>query len=367
MVLLQWKKKINGDRPRFSEMVLLQGKRGLSPFICPRFSREESTRKETVNAAVDRMMNGASTPESKALAARITEIAATNPELALGLLIALKRLQTPQPGRSTFLPLVMAGGALATLGAALLTVANSPQNQESMRNAVNALLESTKDAGLQSYERLKLAAELWESILGTAFPIHLLDPKYGTLINPIEDTDVQHPVSAGGFTIQPSSPSNTGGSTIENGGGWSTTSPAVDPSLSPGNMFSSPVDYDHIIGADYTKNGAPTGAHSLLNGDVRIVPGTQSAPDASGVYEATVQVPDPKNPGQWLTKTSNKFKNSMFPATWDKARLIDEIDGAWNSPKKVVTGDMWRSETPSGVAVEGYVSPRATVYPKYRP
>jgi filamentous hemagglutinin len=329
--------------------------------------RNESTRKETVNTAIDRMMGGASTPESQALAARITEIAATNPDLALGLLIALKRLQTPQPGRSNFLPLVMAGGALATLGAALLTVANSPQNQENMRNAVNALLESTKDAGLQSYERLKLAAELWEGILGTAFPIHLLDPKYGTLINPIEDTDVQHPVSAGGFTIQPSSPSNTGGSTIENGGGWSTTSPEVDPNLSPGNMFSSPVDYDHIIGADYNNDDKPTGAHTLLNGDVRIVPGTQTAPDASGVYEATVQVPDPKNPGQWLTKTSNDSRNSMFPATWDKARLIDEIDGAWNSPNKVVTGTIWRSKTPSGVTVRGYTSPRVTVYPIYKP
>jgi hypothetical protein len=76
---------------------------------------------------------------------------------------------------------------------------------------------------------------------------------------------------------------------------------------------------------------------------------------------------DPKNPGQWLTKTSNKLKNSMFPSTWDKARLINEIDGAWNSPDKVVTGTIWRSTTPSGVEVEGYVSPRTTIYPIYRP
>ncbi|WP_223569657.1 hemagglutinin repeat-containing protein [Pseudomonas sp. BF-R-26] len=329
--------------------------------------REESTRKEAVKASVEKIMNGVSTPESQALAARIAEIAATNPELAMGLLNYLERLQTTHPERSNFLPLVMAGGALAALGAALLTVANSPQNQENMRNAVNALLESMKDTGLQSYERLKLATELWESILGTAFPIHLLDPKYGTLINPIEDTDVQHPVSAGGFTIQPSSPSNTGGSTIEDGGGWSTTSPAVDPNLSPGNMFSSPVDYDHIIGADYNKDDKPTGAHTLLNGDVRIVPGTQSAPDPSGVYEATVQVPDRNNPGQWITKPANDEVNTMFPASWDKARLIYEVDAAWNSPRKVVTGTKWRSVTPSGVTVQGYTYPRTTVYPIYRP
>ncbi|WP_165353263.1 hemagglutinin repeat-containing protein [Pseudomonas sp. ACM7] len=329
--------------------------------------RDETTRAALVNLTVNEIMKGRSTPESQALAARIVEIAATNPELAMGLLSALKRLQNPHPDRSNFVPLVLAGGALATLGAALLTAANSPQNQENLRQAVNALVESTKDAGLASIERLKLATELWEAIIGTAFPIHLLDPKYGTLINPIVDTDVQHPVSAGGFTIQPSSPTTTGGSAIENGGGWSTTSPVVDPSLSPGNMFNSPVDYDHIIGADYTKNDAPTGGHTLLNGDVRIVPGTQTAPDAFGVYRATVQVPDPKNPGQWLTKTSNKSRNTMFPSAWDKARVINEIDGAWNSPDKVVTGTVWRSKTPSGVEVEGYVSPRTTVYPIYRP
>ncbi|WP_454187505.1 EndoU domain-containing protein [Pseudomonas sp. ADAK2 TE3594] len=57
----------------------------------------------------------------------------------------------------------------------------------------------------------------------------------------------------------------------------------------------------------------------------------------------------------------------MFPATWDKARLIDEIDGAWNSPNKVVTGTLWRSKTPSGVTVRGDTSPRVTVFTIYKP
>ena len=49
----------------------------------------------------------------------------------------------------------------------------------------------------------------------------------------------------------------------------------------------SPVDFDHVIGADYKRssNGSlkldstgsaqPTGGHSLVNGDVRIKPGTE--------------------------------------------------------------------------------------------
>ena len=128
----------------------------------------------------------------------------------------------------------------------------------------------------------------------------------------------------------------------------------------------SPIDYDHVIGADYSKSGKPTGGHTLVNGDVRIVPGTESAPDASGVYRATIQVPDPNNPGQWITKTSNASTNTMFPKAWGEAQIKTEVDAAWNSPNKIVTGDKWSSVTPSGVRVEGYTTPRVTVYPVYQ-
>ena len=128
----------------------------------------------------------------------------------------------------------------------------------------------------------------------------------------------------------------------------------------------SPVDYDHIIGADYTKAGKPTGGHTLLNGDVKIVAGTESIPDATGVYKATIQIPDPQNPGQWITKTSNGSINTMFPKVWDEARIKAEVDAAWNSPSKIVIGDKWSSVTPSGVKVEGFISPRTTVYPVYQ-
>nr|WP_256578080.1 hemagglutinin repeat-containing protein [Pseudomonas sp. R25(2017)] len=330
--------------------------------------RDEKTRKDTIGKAVDGMTNGATSPEAQAVVERIAQIAATDPELALSLMLAFKRLQTSMPGQLNFAPLaVMAGGALAALGGALLTAANSPQNQEEMRKAVNSLMESTSGSGLPMQERLRLATELWWAILGTSLPIHLLDPRFGTMTNPIVETDVLHPVSAGGFTIEPTSPSSTGGSTIENGEGWSTTSPAVDPNLSPGNMYNSPVDYPHIIGADYKNDGfTPTGAHTLLNGDVRIVPGsTVDPPDSWGVYRAFVEVPDPRFPGRWIQKPGNI--NSMFPATWDEARIKAEVDAAWNSPNKTVTGVKWKSETPSGVKVQGYTTPRTTVYPIYKP
>lgn len=132
---------------------------------------------------------------------------------------------------------------------------------------------------------------------------------------------------------------------------------------------SSPIDMAHILGADYNRHtGVPTGGHTLLKGDVRVIPGSESAPDPSGVYRAQVQMADPARPGQWVTKTDrngNPMYNTMFPKSWDAQRVTAELDAAWNSPTKTIQGDKWRALTPSGVRVEGYLAPRVTAYPVY--
>jgi hypothetical protein len=129
------------------------------------------------------------------------------------------------------------------------------------------------------------------------------------------------------------------------------------------------IDMPHILGADFNRRtGLPTGGHTLLNGDVRIIPGSESAPDATGVYRAHVQMADPSKPGLWLTKTDRNGKpmqNTMFPKTWDAERVASELDAAWNSPNKTIRGDKWSALTPSGVRVEGYTAPRVTAYPVY--
>ena len=131
----------------------------------------------------------------------------------------------------------------------------------------------------------------------------------------------------------------------------------------------SPIDFKHIIGADYKRHtGEPTGGHTLLNGDVRVIEGTASAPDATGVYRAQVQMADPKHPGQWLTKTDrngNPMPNTMFPKDWTAAQVVSEVNAAWFSPTKTIRGDKWSALTPSGVRVEGYLEPRVTAYPVY--
>lgn len=42
------------------------------------------------------------------------------------------------------------------------------------------------------------------------------------------------------------------------------------------------------------------------------------------------------------------------------------MNAAWNGLNKVVIGNKQSSVTPSGVKVEGYITPRVTVYPVYQ-
>lgn len=128
-----------------------------------------------------------------------------------------------------------------------------------------------------------------------------------------------------------------------------------------------PIDFDHVIGADYNKRGMPTGGHSLLNGDVRIKPGTETTTDVAGVYKAEPQMPDPKNPGQWIDKPLGSNGHTMFPKSWTVDRIKVEIDVAWTNRKIDPTNpNIWLGTTASGVKVQGYIQPNTTVYPVYQ-
>ena len=123
------------------------------------------------------------------------------------------------------------------------------------------------------------------------------------------------------------------------------------------------IDYDHIIGGDISSNGEKvTGGHTLLKGDVRIVKKI-GAPSKNGVYKASVEIKRPD--GTWQRKTSNGGVNTMFPANWDEARVIEEINSAWENRKDLKGRDnnMWQGISKSGVLIRGYKSPRITAYP----
>lgn len=124
------------------------------------------------------------------------------------------------------------------------------------------------------------------------------------------------------------------------------------------------IDYDHVIGGDENSQGKVTGGHSLLLGDVRIVKKIGN-PAKNGVYRASIEVK--KKDGTWQVKTSNGGVNTMFPENWDEARIIDEINSAWENRKDVKGRDdnMWQGISKSGVVIRGYKSPRITAYPVY--
>ena len=125
------------------------------------------------------------------------------------------------------------------------------------------------------------------------------------------------------------------------------------------------IDYDHIIGGDISSNGEKvTGGHTLLKGDVRIVKKI-GAPSKNGVYKASVEIKRPD--GTWQRKTSNGGVNTMFPANWDEARVIEEINSAWENRKDLKGRDnnMWQGISKSGVVMRGYKSPRITAYPVF--
>ena len=125
------------------------------------------------------------------------------------------------------------------------------------------------------------------------------------------------------------------------------------------------IDYDHIIGGDISSNGEKvTGGHTLLRGDVRIVKKI-GAPSKNGVYKASVEIKRPD--GTWQRKTSNGGVNTMFPANWDEAKVIEEINSAWENRKDLKGRDnnMWQGISKSGVLIRGYKSPRITAYPVF--
>ena len=124
------------------------------------------------------------------------------------------------------------------------------------------------------------------------------------------------------------------------------------------------IDYDHVIGGDENSQGKVTGGHSLLRGDVKIVKKIGN-PAKNGVYRASIEVK--KKDGTWQAKTSNGGVNTMFPENWDEARIIEEINSAWENRKDVKGRDnnMWQGISKSGVVIRGYKSPRITAYPVY--
>lgn len=126
-------------------------------------------------------------------------------------------------------------------------------------------------------------------------------------------------------------------------------------------------DFDHVIGGDIRKNGKKVmGGHSLNKGDVRISK-IIDKPDINGVYNAEVEIFNPKTQ-KWELK---KAATTMFPKEWDEDRIKEEIKSAWNSSSfKIKTdtyGKTWTGTSKSGIEIKGFINnEKTTAYPLYK-
>ena len=131
------------------------------------------------------------------------------------------------------------------------------------------------------------------------------------------------------------------------------------------------IDFSGYVFSGEVKRGGKTvvGGHSLVSGQVREIPNSSTKPNAAGVYEAKIEVWDAKV-GRWVPKTNNGGILTMFPKSWDGARIKNEVEHAFAN--KTISIELrggkptriWKGITPSGVKVEGYLEPNITVYPK---
>lgn len=130
------------------------------------------------------------------------------------------------------------------------------------------------------------------------------------------------------------------------------------------------IDFEgHIFRCEikYNKRGERrvVGGHSLLTDDIRIIPGTETAPNAQGVYRAKIEVADPDNPGNFIPKSNGGGFSTMFPKNWDENRIKREVSIAFDNKEEFLERGVrkWEGVTPSGVKVEGYLEPKITAYP----
>lgn len=126
------------------------------------------------------------------------------------------------------------------------------------------------------------------------------------------------------------------------------------------------INVKHIFHGEINKSGKAVGFHHSVSighqGHARIV-GITKAPDAQGVYEATVEIFDATS-GKWILKSK---PSTFFPDTWSRAQVLDEIRDAFNN-QVYTNGPYWEGISPSGVRIGGWLDAAGninTAYPQY--
>lgn len=117
------------------------------------------------------------------------------------------------------------------------------------------------------------------------------------------------------------------------------------------------MDYLFLGGINHRKKAVGYHHESMMGG--RIVPGTETAPDKNGVYEANVIINGKRK----------EAPSSFFPQHWDRVDVLKAVKEAYKN--KVMISEKKRQYygiTSSGMKIEMYLNKDgtiATAYPKY--
>ncbi|MBX8577600.1 hemagglutinin repeat-containing protein, partial [Pseudomonas cichorii] len=193
-------------------------------------SQDAGKRADRVRLLLNAVAQGELGPDSEALVSRLSALAAEDPTKAMRAIGLLASLSERSSGVSNFVPIAALGaGAIAALGGALVATASTPENQERMKEAANAVVNAVAQSGQTAQIQTSISIEIWKIFFNTTFPVHLLDAENSRLVNPIAEAQGTNPAS-GGFAAgsQPTTPVSTGGSQIVDQAGSDYSRPIAE-------------------------------------------------------------------------------------------------------------------------------------------
>ncbi|MCH5517375.1 hypothetical protein QPL90_25435, partial [Pseudomonas syringae pv. syringae] len=179
-------------------------------------SLDEDKRSAGIRTVLNRVADKNLGSNAEALVARIAELGEEHPDQAMQAMVLLTTLNKPNGGASSFVPVVALGaGAIVALSAALSTTAATPEGQDRLRAAANAVALSVAQSGQSAEQQVSTSIEIWKFLFSTTFPVHLLDGENTRLVNPIVQAQGANP-SSGGYAAgaTPAGVGSTGGSQI---------------------------------------------------------------------------------------------------------------------------------------------------------
>ncbi len=113
----------------------------------------------------------------------------------------------------------------------------------------------------------------------------------------------------------------------------------------------------HIFNGEINPKGKAVGYHyeGLAGTDGRVIPGTKSAEDSSGVYRAEVEV----------NGVRKKIPSTFFPKSWSPQQIVDTINSAYDRRTPLQNG--LYSATANGITIQMRLDPNGkivTAYPR---